>query len=394
MQLSEIKVLSFLLESNVEISNIYISPKRAKCLFESNELKQEIPKLLYNLGSAKSLISLVFWNVTFTGEAEKSLAFMIHNTQSLNSLKFIYCSFENSAGWIESLGKNNSLSKFSMYFSLIDASGKIKIGNILKENTNLDKLTLKNFHYVDNSSAISFSENLKINQSLLYLNLAGNNMQENELMLILHALEYNTKLITLILDRNNFTINIAKALGKLLLKNNTLSHISLYSCKIDNLIIRHISEDLKFNKSLKKLNLQANSINENGINFLKSALIQNCYLQDLNISQNELYKQGTYNLCDLLKENRGIRRLTIGENSMKPKGIRELINSIKIHRIIEYLSMGAITLNDEHAKLLIEYLNENNNIKEIYLSSYDIGIELREKIISICQSKSILLKFY
>jgi len=106
-------------------------------------------------------------------------------------------------------------------------SGSKAIGECLKVNSTLTKLTLDSNEITDIGSKV-IGESLKINSTLLFLDLSRNQIDDKGAKSIADGLKINKTLQEIILDDNEFT-----QISKSLLFEVTEGHSSIINCKLE-----------------------------------------------------------------------------------------------------------------------------------------------------------------
>ena len=175
----------------------------------------------------------------------------------------------------EGLKVNKSLIYLDLCNCKMSISGATALSDALKVNDTLFYLVLE-FCHLGSSGVKALSEGLKDNKKLGYLNLKDNKI---------------------ILENDKFDWNGAIALSDALKINTSLVCLDLRNNDFNNLAVRFLSEALKVNTSLLYLNLCYNKIGDLEANFLSKALEVNTSLIYLGIMP---YFDKT--LCPLLTE--------------------------------------------------------------------------------------------
>lgn len=152
---------------------------------------------------------------------------------------------------------------------------------------------------------------LRTNTMLTKLELKDNAIDDNGFALIANALETNTTLTALSFTYNSIGNNGAIALASALSINDTLVELELQHNHIGNDQVEIIAEALGSNNSLRVLDLRGNIFDDEGVVYIANALKTNTALTLLNLKHNpDIHKVGVDALIAALKENT-TRRLVI-----------------------------------------------------------------------------------
>ena len=121
------------------------------------------------------------------------------------------------------------------------------------------------------------SEAIKTDESMTCLNLADMHITDDELSLILDALNVNPKIHILVLDYNNldFTCRECKILSDFIKINKSIKYLGLNSTRIQDKGLKLICEALKVNNTLKIIGLSDNFIEDEGCGYISDMLDHN-----------------------------------------------------------------------------------------------------------------------
>ncbi|KAL0228983.1 hypothetical protein GEMRC1_013603 [Eukaryota sp. GEM-RC1] len=188
----------------------------------------------------------------------------------------------------------------------------------LWENDTVKSLHLKTEIRADLSS---FSEALRVNSSLTYLNLGANYMATHNAVYLANTLVQNKSLRTLDLWVNIIDCEGCFHIGTMMQSNSTLQSVDLGCNVIRNQGVFHLSNALKNNTTLKSLSLWKNFINCHGAEVLADALLVNSGLRVLNLGDNQIETLGSYYLSDALKQNQTLLSLNLWNNKIDAAGV-------------------------------------------------------------------------
>ena len=363
----------------------------------SNSLKQSALVILQALKENSMLKVLNLSGNDMTGEIAKNLANVIKSNTGLEQLHLLNNNLGPSAIVILKALKENSKLK------LLDLNGNHMTGevaedlaNVLKTNSHLEQLGLD-----DNLglSAIVVLRALKENSKLQILNLNNNSMTgavaedlanviksnpdleelylcNNSLgssaIVILQALQENSKLKILNLSCNNITGDIAKDLANVIRNNSSLQKLYLFNnCLKQSALV--IFQALKENSKLQILNLNSNNMTGEVLEDLATVITSNTGLEELYLSNNSLGRSALV-ILQALKENSKLKVLNLNGNNMTGEIADSLANVIKNNTGLEQLHLLNNNLGPS-AILVLQALQENSKLKLLNLNgNYMTGV--------------------
>ncbi|XP_067897770.1 protein NLRC3-like [Heterodontus francisci] len=182
---------------------------------------------------------------------------------------------------------------------------------------------------------------LKVNHSIIFLDLSDNNIQDKGVGLLCNALKD---------------------------EQCALQILSVGGNKLTPSCCEELASVLGSNKTLVELDLSNNRIGENGLRKLSEALKnENCKLQKLGLNSIFAFEfgiMGTYEdapgaeiLCDVLKsKNCTLKSLGLAKNSFTQKCCTDLISSLADNHVLMELDLSSNNLNNEGVTALCEIL--------------------------------------
>lgn len=277
--------------------------------------------------------------------------------------------------------------------------------------THICKILLKNpqFVYLDLSmnrlreeGATILKMYLQLNPPIIFLNLKSNSIGITGTSSIFKSLEKNIHLTSLDLgavdgiDRNRLGTPGCKAVGNMLLRNQTLSNLNLSMCGVTADGCSYIGQALTQNTSLFSLDLTANRFGSTGANALfkedgsfgcietlllsrnaigneasksicRQMILSNS-IRSLDLSNNELSKPFLENLYSAFQEGTKISRLSLSKNKFGPECAEYLQLIIRDFPSLTYLDLSLNNLKDEGLILIAQGLKQNTTMNSIDLS--------------------------
>lgn len=176
----------------------------------------------------------------------------------------------------------------------------------LETNDSITKLNLA-FNKLGKLSVKPLVQTLEDRKKpLIELRLSNNNIGPEGISDFTQALKTNTALETLYLSHNNIGTKGAKALAEVLKINTAIKSLYLAQNKIGSIGLASLSDSLKTNNTLTTIDLSDNRIWDDGIEVLVTALQHNKSLSSLNLSSNNLEEDAFKNLTKLLDINNSL----------------------------------------------------------------------------------------
>ena len=198
---------------------------------------------------------------------------------------------------------------------------------------------------------------------LTALDLADNRLDAEAGKALAQALEVNTTLRTLRLDRSELNIRQLRGTDP----QATISLADQGLCVASCIVIAKLLEQNRM--FLTKLNLSVSQIRVEGSRALANALKVNDALRDLDISFGELGVEGAINIAEGLAVNTRLEALTLSNNMMcgvdstgkgthSMEGIRALCEALNVNSTLTKLGVEYNKINREGEKLLQEVANQ------------------------------------
>ena len=237
----------------------------------------------------------------------------------------------------------------------------------------LQNLDLSNNNLCDDG-AVTISDGLKYNNTLLELNISQNNITNEGTKNITKAIQVNTTLRKLDISNNILSDDGATAISNCLKCNSCLLELYISHIGITNKGTKEIADAIQINSTIQNIDISKNYISIEGLVYFMEAVINNCILQVVNITHNNVTRSGftsikrcienlqhpiqiyaSWNEISQSKKNK--RHLLISKisTSYSPDNIEDYVWSFKDrdHSLIMFLS---------------ECLKKDNTLQELNLS--------------------------
>lgn len=227
------------------------------------------------------------------------------------------------------------------------------------------------------------------NQTLLELNLVGNQITSEGIATLWHAFRNNSAL-QLKISHNPIGSEAAKILS-VDLNHKAIGQLFLEKNKIDDLGIADLSESLQTHFTITKLSLSGNCIGEKAAEGLRLVLEKNKHIQFMDLSGNKMGSAEVTTLSLGLMVNWGIEILDLSFNpKMRLSGIQAVTKALKHHpTLCNFYFMGN-QLQDEGTKSISDLLIHNTKITSLNVSGNNMKASGGQSIASALeQNKSI-----
>lgn len=236
------------------------------------------------------------------------------------------------------ISRSNESNNFKL-FTESDSNGvnqKHRENSLLNESYYIEELNLESslignleLLFYENKESVSFN----IYNSIKHLNIRGNSI--------------GTKIASLLLET---------------LSKNSVQHLNLCCCELDDNFIYSINNFITYNKSLIELDISINNLSDINLGGLHLSI-----LQVLNLSSNRINSTLIHSLIHSIKFS-SLKTLKLDDNHINSNGVQLLIKALSDTSIIE-LSLSRNYIDDESFNFLsnsreilpLQKLNLSNN---------------------------------
>ena len=232
---------------------------------------------------------------------------------------------------------------------------------LLKEFENLKKYKhVKNLIFIRQKVDIKiitvFSENLQYIEHLMELELGGNEIGDDGLIILSKGLINSLDLEILDLKENN----------------------------IGSKGMKSLTETLKNLKNLKIINLNWNSISDEGIISFSKVKLE--FLNNLLLKENQIQEEGMKIFSQNLKNFPKLQYLDMGWNHIKGKGLKYFTENMENLPELNYLFLSKNEIDDEGFIDFAKNINKLPNLENMYFWNNKIGDEGAEELLSKIKS--------
>lgn len=341
---------------------------------------------------------------------------------------------------IKALKLNTEVQKLEFYKCSLQASGCIKVFDMLNTNTTISTLDIKitpltsagvekvltqaarnnslmnlglSYMRLNSMSGPLIGAVLQNIRTLQVLSLQGNALRDAGLAGFVPILTANqAMLLELHLDRNEIE-DANHQLATMLRSNTTLRILGLPNNKLQDAGTVEVARSMQFNTSLCSLNLQANDIHDTGaielgqVTSLKTLdlaknvkigregcravahmLTQNTVLTDLNLMDTPKYH--TSIILTPLQTNTTLKHLCLFGNNGYINWCPDLCNMLRVNSTLTNLRLGYNWFKNEQCTMIAEALAENKTLQTIDLEGCECRSGADPLVIILTQNTSLL----
>ncbi|CAF1139133.1 unnamed protein product [Rotaria sordida] len=217
-------------------------------------------------------------------------------------------------------------------------------------------------NYINEKHMLILMGGLKLNSTLICLNLDCNTLGDEGASILASILKTNTSLRTVYLNKNQVNDIGAQELASMLYVNRTLTHLELSSNSIGDDGIAAISNALKINNSLRTIYLNDNNITEVGAEYLAHMLQVNKALTDLQLSSNPIGDNGVNVIAHILQQNITLESLHIGQTIITIESMHEIGKMLEMNTMLKSLYLNNNNLGDDALMIIISSLKKNRTL--------------------------------
>ena len=269
-----------------------------------------------------------------------------------------------------------NLSKTINYIPKLKFHKILKLAYNIRFITKLLEINLSKNNLSDNFINILFESLIYSKTNIININLSDNNISMESCNSIKNFLLKNQTIKYI-----NFERNIIGNLGTEIISyglklNKSLIYLNLNYNGMKDEGIKHICNALINNSDtqLKALLLRGNYIQINGFEYLNILLKYNSTLNELDISYNNYYfneknNYESFNIFSygLLSKKNNIKTLNLGGMSFDLKNIKLIISCLAKKNIIENLYFNNNNFDKEPLECLLEFMNKIKSLKVLHL---------------------------
>ncbi|XP_021075157.1 NACHT, LRR and PYD domains-containing protein 2 isoform X1 [Mus pahari] len=200
---------------------------------------------------------------------------------------------------------------------------------------------------------------LKVNQSLIYLDLTDNNLLDKGAKLLCSIWKEPTCILQRVsLENCQLTEACCKDLSSVLMVSQTLTHLSLANNKLGDNGVKYLCESLSHTAcKLQTLVLWSCNITNTGCHHVSKMLGQTLSLKHLDLGLNRIGTTGAKFLCEALKNPKSkLKSLWLCGCSITPLSCQDFSETLRSNKSLNTLDLSQNTLGTDAVKTFCEAL--------------------------------------
>lgn len=210
------------------------------------------------------------------------------------------------------------------------------------------------------SDCRSLAKAIERAETLIYLNLSGNLLDDDKVRMVASGLVDNMSVVHLDLSHNMIADRGVRALAKLLDNRSVISYVDLSDNQIHTEGGRALARSLRSNHSVLTLSLRLNRLGD----------------------------EGGKAICDVLRSNQTLQKLNVGANSLGPQSAAALASLIKTNRALIQLDVSGNAFGPEGGQLIRDALEHNTVLRSMDVRMCGVGEELEAAIADACKANA------
>ncbi|XP_028630938.1 NACHT, LRR and PYD domains-containing protein 2 [Grammomys surdaster] len=200
---------------------------------------------------------------------------------------------------------------------------------------------------------------LKVNESLIYLDLTDNNLLDKGTKLLCKTWKQPKCILQRVsLENCNLSEDCCKDLSSILMVSQTLTHLSLARNELGDNGVKNLCESLSYPEcKLQTLVLWSCNITSNGCVHLSKMLRQTQSLKHLDLGLNHIGATGAKFLCDALKNPKSkLQSLWLCGCFISPSNCQDFSETLRSNKSLNTLDLSQNTMGTDAVKTFCEAL--------------------------------------
>ena len=206
------------------------------------------------------------------------------------------------------------------------------------------------------SDCVSLARALEWTETLTYLNLSSNLLDDDRVKMIASGIAENKSISHLDLSHNKIADRGVKALASLLDRRSVLVYLNLRSNQIHSEGGRAIARALRTNRSLLSLNLSLNRIGDDGCKSIIEAATYNESLTSLNLSATAAGEDSTKALGNLVRLNATLTHVDASCNDFGEEGGAIVSEALETNKTLHTFDVRMSNVGENHETAITEML--------------------------------------
>ena len=338
---------------------------------------------------------------SFIGQNALKLVTAIKKNSEIQELNLSNCRMPVNQSW-SMLSHIAELKYLNLSQCLLQPHETKKIFGILKRMECLQHVDLS-ANNMDSDSINDVATMIKNNQDIQVLSLPNSVLDQNDLRIIIQAMQTVSSLEYVDFGNNTVDNELASDVAVLFSKNNKLKELRFTKLTLNQIGFQHLNNYLVKIKGLRIINIISCSFIGRNAVILVSVIINNSEIHELNLSkcrmpanqswsmlscipklkylnlsQCLLQPNETEEIFGILKRIKCLQHVDLSGNNMESDAINDVAAMIKNNERIQSLSLPNGIINKEDFKIIfqamqtissLEYVDFNNNTVDNELAS-------------------------
>ncbi|XP_065886641.1 protein NLRC3-like [Dysidea avara] len=210
---------------------------------------------------------------------------------------------------------------------------------------------IQHIHVVDSiittEIACQISETISSGKQLESIELVSNNVEEQDIIKIVTALQCTSTLLYLCVSDNVVSNVTAQTFASAISCNIDLEHFHLSHCELREQGMLTIIKSLRLVKSLKHCNLSGNYITDKCATALASIITNNSMLSHLNLSNCKMQENGLFCIVDALEKSSTLTYLDLSSNKINNESAVLISNVIDKNDKLSHVDFSRCMLKEK-----------------------------------------------
>jgi hypothetical protein len=163
------------------------------------------------------------------------------------------------------------------------------------------------------------------------------------------------------------SLNAVKALGILLVGNETFTSLVISKCGLSDALMEPITTALGANTTLLTVSFTSNRVGNQGAADISQALLLNTTVTSLDLSDNEIGNDGVSVIAEALQTSASLRALSLRQNLLGRAGLRSLAAAISANPQLEDLDLSMNDLSVDGGSALAMLVAGGSSLRRLCL---------------------------
>ena len=249
----------------------------------------------------------------------------------------------------------------------------------LTNSTSLNIIEIENYN-INNENVNILATVLHHNPQLQELHLNKNELQTNNTIKIIKALQNAVTLTKLSLCYNNITHEAANDIAATLSYNTKLKEVDFSGNDLRTKGVIKIATALQSMATLTKLNMSNNKIPYTAADDIAAAITCNIYLQEFDIGTNNLQASGASKIAGGLQKISTLTKLCIANNNISFEAAGDIAAAITSNTHLQEFDIGSNNIQTLGITRIAKGLQKLSTLRKLYMNDNNITDEAADDI--------------